>query len=318
MKALTPRELVKELDCSIIGQERAKRDLAVAIRNRWRSQQARLCSEEDIAGHRYLLTGPRGAGKSALVRRAAQAIDAPYAHVSALRLAGPGAQEKAAGELLESLIESVRPRVASQETAVANVRMSAIISIDDIDRLFPSGLSEDNRDERLEAAQQAFYRLLSAPAVHTRHGEIPTANVLIVAASQTPASRLADQWPDLQALFPRRIELDNLTDDDLLHILSNGMSSPVQHYIALMASEGLTLHFAPEGLEAIAFEAGEQNRKSEDIGARRLAMVIEGVLDELLFDPAGAAQTDVMIDAGYVAARITVDGDDDDLADFIL
>lgn len=317
MKPLTPRELVKELDCSIVGQEPAKRGLAIAIRNRWRSQQSQLCAGEDIATFRYLITGPRGAGKSALVRRAAQASDAPFAHISALRLAGPGAQEKAAGTMLESLVECVQPRFATQEQAVANVSLSAIILIDGIDRLFPAGLSDESRDDRLEAAQQTFYRLLSTPGFHTRHGEIPTANLLIFAAGHTPASRLGDQWPDLHASFPRRIELDNLTDDDLLHILSNGTSSPIQHYIALMASEGLTLHFTPPGLEAIASEAGEQNRKTEDVGARRLSIVIEEVLDELLFDPAGAPQTDVTIDAGYVAARITVDGDDD-LADFIL
>lgn len=313
MKPLTPRELVKELDRSIVGQERAKRDLAVAIRNRWRSQQARLRAGEDAA-HRYLISGPRGAGKSALVRRAARAVDAPFAHISALRLAAPDAPEKVVEAALESLVECVQPRFESPEQAMAKVGMSAIILIDGIERLFPAGLSEDSRDDRLEAAQHAFYRLLSIPGFNTCHGDIPAANLLIFVAGQITGS----QWPDLQTLLPRRIELDSLTDDDLLHILSNEISSPIQHYTALMAVEGLTLHFTLDGLEAIASDAGEQNRKTEDLGARRLSMVIEGVLDELLFDPAGAPQTDVTIDAGYVAARITVDGDDEDLTDFIL
>lgn len=318
MKPLTPPEIVAQLDRSIVGQERAKRDLAVAIRNRWRAQQTCLCAREDAAERRYLISGPRGSGKSALLRLAAQTIDVPFTSVSALQLVGPGAPERALEELLGSLIESVLPRFETQEAAVDHVSASAMIAIDGVDRLYPAGPPDDGRDDRLEAAQQAFQLLLSAPSFNTRFGEIPVGNILMFAASQTPAARLGEPWPDLSALFPRRIELDSLTDDDLRAILANEHASPIQHYLALLATEGLTLRFTHDALEAIAAEAGEQDRKTDDIGARRLSTVIEWVLDDLLFDPSSAPGADVTIDAGYVSARTTVDGDDEDLADFIL
>ena len=112
--------------------------------------------------------------------------------------------------------------------------------------------------------------------------------------------------------------MDGVTDDDLLYILSHAASSPINHYIALLATEGLTLRFSPDGLEAIAAEAAEQNRKTDDIGAHRLRVVIEQVLDDVLFEAADPALADVTIDAEYVSARTTVDGDDEDLTDFIL
>lgn len=317
MKPLTAPEIVRELDRSIVGQGPAKRALAIGIRNRWRSQQAPHCVA--APARRYLLSGSPGIGKSLLARQSARAIDAPFASVNALHLAGTGATAQHVVEsMLESMVECAQSRSASVELAVHDVRSSSILLIEGLDRVFPAGPPDDSHEPHLEGLQQAFLRALDTGPLHTRYGDISTRDVLVIAESQARTPRLVDRWPDLQGVFPHRVELDGLTDDDLLHILRNTATSPIHYFVSLLASEGLAIEFAADGLDAIALEAGEQNRKAEDMGARRLAAVIETVLDDVLFDPQSAPSRQVTIDAGYVTSRITVDGDDDDLTDFIL
>jgi ATP-dependent HslUV protease ATP-binding subunit HslU len=132
------------------------------------------------------------------------------------------------------------------------------------------------------------------------------------------AFRPANLPVDLQTLFPRRIELEGLTRDDLLQILNNRTEAPVLDYVELLRTEGLLVSFTDDGLEAIADEAGELNHRIEDVGARRLAEVIEVVLDDLLYEDADGSRPDVTIDAAYVADRMAADKDDEDLEDFIL
>lgn len=318
MRALTGPEIVGELDRSIIGHEKAKRILATGIRNRWRRLQAQRCEPDWSFPLNFLISGPSGSGKSSLVRAAAQAIDAPLARLNALQMTDMPSLTPTAETTFEALIEHILPRFSTQEQAVDDVSSTSVLLIEGLDRLFPLLPADETHNLQLEALQHAFQRFLLGPALHTRYGDVHTCNLLVVAETQLPSSRLIETWPELHPLFPYRVELDGPGEGQLGQILANPASSPVRYYTALLATEGLHVDFTQEALEAIAREASEQNQRIEDTGARRLNSVVETVLDTLLFDPASVAEDYVMIDAGYVASRLMVDSEDDDLADFIL
>jgi ATP-dependent protease HslVU (ClpYQ) ATPase subunit len=318
MKALRPPEIVEALDHHIVGQASAKRAIAVAIRNRWRSQQAMIPESREFTVYRYLVAGPRGVGKSQTIQQAALAVDAPFVRVSALQLAATGTGSLAAEAVAEALVEAAlgeRP-IEDVDLARKQAEQEGIILIDGLDRWVST--TEDQDDERLETAQRSLYRLAGATHLETRYGRFSTHDIMMFATGNLTTGRQADLPLDLQILFPKRIDLQGLSDCDLLHILSNPESSPVNDYVALLETEGLHLQFTTGALEAIAAEASELNRKIDDIGARRLAEVIETVLDELLYDDASAPRPAVVIDKQYVQARMVVEREDEDLDDFIL
>lgn len=311
MKPLTAPEIVAELDRVIIGQERAKRAVAVALRNRWRLQRAHL-SDRDDSLHHYLLGGPRGVGKSTLALHAARAIDAPIARISALDLARNGAVEK----LFDALIEETALQVGDTERAEQEIERSGILLIDHLE--LAVAVSDENREDRSTSSQHPLHHIMHAKQVSTRYGTTCTGHMLIFATINQLSGNPGDLTPDIQTYFPRRIELDSLNEDDLLNIVTNTETPPARYYATLLASEGLTVQFSPTGLHAVAREADELNRRIEDIGARRIALVVEHVLDELLFNPAGVPGSTITIDDDYVSARMMVDGDDEDLTDLIL
>lgn len=311
MKPLTAPEIVAELDRVIIGQERAKRAVAVALRNRWRVQRAHL-SDRDNSLRRYLLGGPRGVGKSTLALQAARAIDAPIARISAQDLARKGAVEK----VFEGLIEETASHIGDTERARQELERSGILLIDHLE--LAVAVSDDNREDRPTSSQHPLHHIMNAKQVSTRYGTTCTNHLLIFATINQLSSNPGDLAPEIQTYFPRRIELDSLNEDDLLNIVTNTETSPARYYAALLAADGLTVQFTPAGLHAVAREADELNRRIDDIGARRIALVVEHVLDELLFNPAGAPGSTITIDDDYVTARMMVDGDDEDLTDLIL
>jgi ATP-dependent protease HslVU (ClpYQ) ATPase subunit len=318
MIPLQPTEIVAALDLHITGQQQAKRAIAVAIRNRWRTQQAGIVNADSVTPYRYLVAGPRGAGKTQTVRWAAAAIDAPFARANILQLAAAGTPGRAVELTFESLVESARmqPENEDLDAAILATQTAGIILIDGLDRWLHS--NDDTLCDPLENARQALYGLAASPRVETRYGSLRTQDVMVFVTGDLTANRSENLPSDLQALFPRRIELESLSPDDLLQILHHRTDSPLLDYIALLRTEGLQLHFTDDGLEAIAVEAGELNHRIEDIGARRLAEVIEIVIDDLLYEDTDSARPDVTIDAAYVAQRMAADKDDEDLDDFIL
>jgi ATP-dependent HslUV protease ATP-binding subunit HslU len=318
MSPLRPTEIVALLDRHITGQQQAKRAIAVALRNRWRAQQAGVIDHDGFASYRYLVTGPKGVGKTRTVQRAAAAIDAPFTRTSTLQLAAAGTAARAIELTFEALIESARlhSETERRDEALLSAQLSGVVLVDGLDRWIQSG--DESPDDPLEIARQALYGLAAAPSIATRYGSLRTQDIMVFVSGDLTAVRPVNLPFELQSLFPRRIELESLTQDDLLQILKNRTEPPLHDYIALLRTEGLQLHFTDDGLEAIAAEAGDLNHRIEDIGARRLAEVIEIVLDDLLFEDAEPSKPDVTIDAAYVTQRMAADKDDEDLDDFIL
>lgn len=318
MLSLRPPEIVRELDRFVAGQAQAKRAIAIAIRNRWRHQQAGDIHSADLTTFRYLVCGPRGCGRTHTIEHAAIAVAAPLVKVNFLELAAIGDPQRAIGQVVGDLVDAAfeMDSCGDLERAINEAEESGIILIDSVDRWQLQG--EDAGGDLLETAQQALIGLAAGTSTETRHGRIRMPHILMFATGNALGSRAGDTPPDLQMLFPKRIELEQLDENDLLHILEHPERSPIRDYVALLKTEGLDVEFTRDGIEAIATEAVEQNRRIDDIGARRLSAIIEMVLDDLLYCDGDVQDQTVTIDAAYVAERTGGEREDEDLEDFIL
>lgn len=304
MKPLTAPDIVRQLDRYIASQDQAKRDVAVALRNRWRRQRAGVCLPDGVFPNHFLIAGPRGSGKSELVRRVALAIEAPFLRIHALQLTnGPF------DTIMDALLDSTE-----HEDPRAEVERAGIILIEGLDH-WPSA---DENDDDFSRVRQALLQFAITPVLETSQGTIATRDLMLFATGSVVSGRSADVPPELLYTFPGRIELDPLGEEDLLQILTNPETSPTTGYAALLATEGLQVTFSPDALATIACECAELNRRVEDFGAHRLADVLETVLDDLLYDPTTAQAEHLVIDETYVASRLDDGPDDDDLDDFIL
>jgi ATP-dependent HslUV protease ATP-binding subunit HslU len=154
--------------------------------------------------------------------------------------------------------------------------------------------------------------------VNTRYGMVRTDHILFVAAGAFHVSKPSDLIPELQGRFPIRVELQSLTMDDFVRILTEPKSSLVKQYTALLETEGVKLEFTPEALEEIARFAFRVNVGTENIGARRLHTIMERVLDELSFEASERKGDHVIVDGDYVRKMLTDIVKDQDLSRYIL
>jgi ATP-dependent HslUV protease ATP-binding subunit HslU len=152
----------------------------------------------------------------------------------------------------------------------------------------------------------------------TRYGPVRTDHVLFIAAGSFHQAKPSDLIPELQGRFPIRVELQSLTEDDLLRILTEPENALTKQYSALLATEGVELAFQEDGLKEMARLATLVNARNEDIGARRLQTVIEKVVEEISFDADQYAGQSLTIDAPFVLERVGEVAQDDDLSNFIL
>ena len=160
--------------------------------------------------------------------------------------------------------------------------------------------------------------LIEGTTVATKHGQVRTDHILFIASGAFHIAKPSDLLPELQGRLPIRVEMDALTRDDLKRILTEPEASLVKQYAALMATEGVTLDFTGEGVDAIADLAAEVNGAVENIGARRLHTVMERVLDEISFEATDAAGVTIRVDRAYVESRIGDLARNADLQKFIL
>ncbi len=388
---LTPRQIVAELDKYIIGQEKAKRAVAIALRNRWRRQQVPPPLSEEIYPKNIILIGPTGVGKTEIARRLARLSNSPFLKVEATKFTEVGyvgrdvesmirdlvhiavemvreeeqkrVQEKAAylaeervldlllpvteaestslsatrekfreklrrGELddkyveielstkptpmvevfaaagLEDLEQQLRdmmgnlfPRrpkrkrmkvkealeLLKQEEAnklidmdkvtkeaIRRVETSGIIFIDEIDKIAARTGGGSTPDVSREGVQRDLLPIVEGTTVNTRYGMVRTDHILFIASGAFHVAKPSDLIPELQGRFPIRVELDPLTEEDFVRILTEPENALVKQYKALLATEGVTLEFTPEGVAEIARIAYEVNEQTENIGARRL------------------------------------------------
>src|SRR3954464_4995359 len=435
MTDFSPREIVSELDRYIVGQNDAKRAVAIALRNRWRRLQLDDKLREEVLPKNILMIGPTGVGKTEISRRLARLAGAPFIKVEATKfteggyvgpdveqivrdllevgiaqtrdkkrkdvqvraeqaaearvvdaLVGPGASASTkeafrkklrAGELNDKEIEievaasgggmpmfeipgmpgaqmgainigdifgklgggrTKTRRVTVQESheilvaeesdklldqeqlvqeAIHSVEQNGIVFLDEIDKI----TARDGRvggDVSREGVQRDLLPLIEGTTVSTKHGAVKTDHILFIASGAFHVSKPSDLLPELQGRLPIRVELKPLTRDDLRRILTETEASLIKQTIALLGTEGVTLVFTDDAIDAIADIAVEVNSNVENIGARRLQTVMERVLDEISFSASDRAGETVKIDAAYVQKHIGDLAKNTDLSRFIL
>ena len=438
--AFSPREIVSELDRHIVGQNDAKRAVAIALRNRWRRQQLPDNLREEVLPKNILMIGPTGVGKTEISRRLAKLAQAPFLKVEATKFTEVGyvgrdveqiirdlleiaiggtrekqkrqvtskAETKAEERLLDALVgESASPdtrqkfrkrlregelddkevdvEVADTQTsgmptfdipgmpgtsmgminlsdmlgkalggtrtksrrmnvrdayaqllseesenlldndsvvrdAIWAVENNGIVFLDEIDKICArSSEQHGGTDVSREGVQRDLLPLIEGTTVSTKHGNVKTDHILFIASGAFHLAKPSDLLPELQGRLPIRVELQPLTKEDFVRILTEPEASLIRQYEALMATEGVELEFTPESIDALATLAAEINLSVENIGARRLHTVLERLLDDISFTaPDMPPDSKVTITADLVKERVAGLASQTDLAKFIL
>ena len=439
MSSMTPQEIVSELDRHIVGQQGAKRAVAIALRNRWRRQQVDEALRPEITPKNILMIGPTGVGKTEIARRLARLADAPFIKVEATKftevgyvgkdvdaiirdlaevavkqareseikkqriraedaaeerildvllpparthdtqpadngtrqvfrkklregqlddkeididllearpqveIMGPQGMEEMAEQLrglfsqmgqerrktrklkikeaFKLLVDEEAAKLVNEEDlktrAIHNLEQNGIVFLDEIDKVASrqeSGGAEVSR----QGVQRDLLPLVEGTTVSTKYGMVKTDHILFIASGAFHLSKPSDLIPELQGRFPIRVELDSLSVQDFEAILTQTHASLVKQYQALLATEGVTLQFTPEGITRLAHTAFTVNERTENIGARRLSTVMERLLDEVSFDAVKHQGQTMVIDAAYVDARLEQLSQDEDLSRYIL
>jgi ATP-dependent HslUV protease ATP-binding subunit HslU len=443
MSSMTPQEIVSELDRFIIGQQGAKRAVAIALRNRWRRQQVDEKLRPEITPKNILMIGPTGVGKTEIARRLAKLADAPFIKVEATKYTEVGyvgkdvdaiirdlaeiavkqtreaemrkqrtrAEDAAEERILDVLVPPPRssgaePAVATDNTArqsfrkklreglldereieidlvearpameimgpagmedmaeqlrgmfsqmgqdkrrtrrlkiaeamrllvdeeagklvneeeikvlaLHNAEQNGIVFIDEIDKVASRGGEGGNAEVSRQGVQRDLLPLVEGTTVSTKYGMIKTDHILFIASGAFHLSKPSDLIPELQGRFPIRVELQSLSVDDFEAILTQTHASLVRQYQALLATEGVTLVFSPDGIRQLAQIACDVNERTENIGARRLATVMEHLLDEVSYGATGLQGQTITVDAAYVDARLAALSRNEDLSRYIL
>ena len=224
-------------------------------------------------------------------------------------------------EAIEYLIQEEEQRLIDmdqvQRIAVERVEQSGIIFLDEIDKI-AGRESGHGPDVSREGVQRDILPIVEGTTVNTRYGMVRTDHILFIAAGAFHVSKPSDLIPELQGRFPIRVELQSLTMEDFIRILTEPKSSLVKQYTALLETEGVKLEFTRDALDEIARFAFRVNESTENIGARRLHTIMERLLDEISFDAPDLKNKEVKIDSQYVQKTLANIVKDQDLSRYIL
>src|SRR5437773_3501743 len=363
---LTPAQIVTELDRYIVGQEKAKRAVAIALRNRWRRQSVPPELRDEVAPKNIIMIGPTGVGKTEVARRLAKLSQAPFLKVEASKYTEVGyvgrdvesmirdltelsvnivkaemmanVQEKAEQLAEERLLDVLLPRRspepyssgsleeiapdASRETTKEKLRGQLRAGrlderLDELDKI-AGREGGHGPDVSRQGVQRDLLPIVEGSSVTTKYGIVRTDHILFIAAGAFHVAKPSDLIPELQGRFPIRVELDPLTRDDFVRILTEPRNALITQYVELLKTEQVSLRFAPEAVEAIAEIAMKVNESTENIGARRLYTVMEKLLEEISFNAPDMPGKEQVIDAEYVQQRLADITRDQDLSRYIL
>ncbi|TKB51155.1 HslU--HslV peptidase ATPase subunit [Ferrimonas sediminicola] len=441
MSEMTPREIVSELNRHIIGQDGAKKAVAIALRNRWRRMQLDSELRQEVTPKNILMIGPTGVGKTEIARRLAKLAQAPFIKVEATKFTEVGyvgkevetiirdltdsaikmtrdlevernrfrAEEAAEERVLDALLPKPRDEwshdnkgdsatrqtfrkklregqlddkeididvaqspagveimtppgmeeMASQlqsmfqnlgnqpskrrkmkvrdamklmieeeaaklvnpeelkEKAIEAVEQHGIVFLDEIDKICKRG-ETSGPDVSREGVQRDLLPLVEGCTVNTKHGMVKTDHILFIASGAFQLAKPSDLIPELQGRLPIRVELEALSAEDFVRILTEPNASLTEQYRALMATEGVTIAFTNDGIRRIAEAAWQVNERTENIGARRLHTVMEKLMEEISFDASDKGGETLTIDATYVNDHLDRLVENEDLSRFIL
>jgi ATP-dependent HslUV protease ATP-binding subunit HslU len=444
---MTPLEIVAELDKHVVGQGRAKRAVAIALRNRWRRQQVSEPLRHEITPKNILMIGPTGVGKTEIARRLARLADAPFIKIEATKftevgyvgrdvdtiirdlidigikqtrsnemkkvrlraedaaedrvidilvppardfgfnvaagaeqpaggdatrqtfrkrlrqgelndkeieidlaesapqmeiMAPPGMEEMTEqiksmfsglgagrkkarkmkiGEAMKLLIEEEAAKLLNddelKQKAIQNVEQNGIVFLDEIDKI-ASRSEVGGADVSRAGVQRDLLPLVEGTTVNTKYGMIRTDHILFIASGAFHLAKPSDLIPELQGRFPIRVELESLSIADFECILTSTDACLTKQYQALLATENVTIEFAPDGITRLAEIAFAVNERTENIGARRLYTVMEKLLEEVSFDASETGGRVVAINAAYVNERLDALAVNEDLSRYVL
>jgi ATP-dependent HslUV protease ATP-binding subunit HslU len=227
-------------------------------------------------------------------------------------------------EALTHLVAEEQAKLVDTEsvnrTAVQRVEQSGIIFIDEIDKIASrdNGGSGHGPDVSREGVQRDILPIVEGTTVNTKHGMVKTDHILFIAAGAFHVSKPSDLIPELQGRFPIRVELEPLTRDDFVRILTEPRNALVKQYVALLGTEDVTLSFTAGAVNRLADYAARVNEMTENIGARRLHTVMERLLDELSFEAPDLGSQSITIDEEYVDRMLADIVKNEDLSRYIL
>ncbi len=224
-------------------------------------------------------------------------------------------------EAMKLLIDEEAGKLVNEDEiktrALHNAEQNGIVFIDEIDKVTSRSEAGSGEVSR-QGVQRDLLPLVEGTTVSTKYGVVKTDHILFIASGAFHLTKPSDLIPELQGRFPIRVELQSLSVDDFEAILTQTHASLVRQYQALLATEGVTLEFAPEGIRHLAQIACDVNERTENIGARRLATVMEHLLDEVSFDATRLQGQTLTIDAAYVDGRLAELSRNEDLSRYIL
>ncbi len=222
----------------------------------------------------------------------------------------------------ETLVAEESDKLLDQDKvtsdAIDNVEQNGIVFLDEIDKIAGRSENYHGGDVSREGVQRDLLPLIEGTTVSTKHGTVRTDHILFIASGAFHLAKPSDLLPELQGRLPIRVELGALTREDFKRILTEPEASLIKQYIALMATEGVTLDFTPDAIDELARLTTEVNASVENIGARRLHTLLEKLLEDISFDASEKPGTSVTIDAAYVQSRLNDFAKNVDLSKFIL
>ena len=220
--------------------------------------------------------------------------------------------------LLDQEIDSLIDDDAVQDEGLRTAESSGIVFIDEIDKVCGGGEGSRGADVSRQGVQRDLLPIVEGTTVQTKHGNLKTDHILFIAAGAFHKARPSDMMPELQGRFPIRVELNDLTQDDFVRILTEPDSSLTRQYQSLLEMDGVKIEFAQDGVEEIAALAFRVNQTSQNIGARRLYTLLEKLLEDVSFQAPDKNLKQVRIDAAYVREKLDEATRTEDLNRFIL